>query len=380
MGVSANFLYNARKSIWTKRRILRYFFIRGGLLVFLGHLNYMLLNHSERFSFGLTVLFALGIDLILCGITVTLFDHFCSTRKREALGIGCLVCTLIILYCLTEYVIAYARRFPPATDFNLFLRLTILPGPIGSLESLYAFLPWYIPALWGIIYSKTFNTTTSIRGFVINMIIGLSFIVIYIPLHEFNIGTLFPPQSSLSEFEISSVHPVIELLYNTKYPPSLTFLLLNLGLTHIILSVCFLIDCPCSSPNSTEERDDSGTDDSDDNYSKSIWNSCKYILKIPLVLGSMMGSKFILPIFYTLGKSALFFYMLHLVGYRVLSILVNWKLKAEHDVGENVKIGVGINETFWLLWALGMMIIWPCCRIFERFKHSRSVDSVWRFF
>lgn len=65
------------------------------------------------------------------------------------------------------------------------------------------------------------------------------------------------------------------------------------------------------------------------------------------------------------GRTPLFFYVTHLYLYGYLGQWID-------------PYGVGIPRMF-PYWLLGLVVLFPLCWLYGRFKHSRSPDSLWRF-
>lgn len=109
-----------------------------------------------------------------------------------------------------------------------------------------------------------------------------------------------------------------DFLNVVKYPPSITFLLLTLGTNLLILA---------------------------------LFSRLPPGLLLPLVI---------------FGQAPLFFYLTHLFFYGLLGKLFE-------------PSGIGITRML-PYWLLGLLVLWPLCFIYGRFKHKRPVDSFWRFF
>jgi hypothetical protein len=105
----------------------------------------------------------------------------------------------------------------------------------------------------------------------------------------------------------------------TKYPPSLVFLLLTLGIDLLLLALLSRSD-------------------------------------------SLLGQRSPLLIF---GQVALFFYIVHLYLYALS--------------GFAFPDGAGLGITY-IAWLLGLMLLYPLCRWYGRFKAQAAPGSIWRFF
>jgi uncharacterized membrane protein len=106
----------------------------------------------------------------------------------------------------------------------------------------------------------------------------------------------------------------------TKYPPSFAFILLTLGLDLLLLSVL--------SRAATQLR---------------TWGK-------PLVL---------------FGSTALFFYLAHLYLYALMGFAF--------PEGTSFRV-------MYLFWLLGLVLLYPACLAYRRFKERKAPESVWRFF
>jgi hypothetical protein len=112
----------------------------------------------------------------------------------------------------------------------------------------------------------------------------------------------------------------ISFLNVTKYPPSLAFVLLTLGLNGLIL-FSFM------------------------KYETGLKKCVK-----PLVI---------------FGQTALFFYVVHLFLYAFM--------------GFAFPMGTDYGWLY-LTWLAGLLILYPLCVSYKRFKEKKPPDSVWRFF
>ena len=110
----------------------------------------------------------------------------------------------------------------------------------------------------------------------------------------------------------------IAMLNVVKYPPSITFLLLTLGTNLLLLA---------------------------------LFSRLPDLILWPLAV---------------FGQVPLFFYISHLFLYGFWGRWID-------------PAGVGIPRMI-PVWLLGLLILWPLCWLYGRFKHGRPPDSLWRFF
>ncbi|KAG5928312.1 hypothetical protein E4U42_000855 [Claviceps africana] len=84
------------------------------------------------------------------------------------------------------------------------------------------------------------------------------------------------------------------------------------------------------------------------------------------------------------GTSALFFYVAHMLIVLLLGAVV--VALFGHDTGlpgpMNPDDTRGVDNLFGYFgfWALMMLVMWPACAWYSRFKSTRGADSIWRFF
>jgi uncharacterized membrane protein len=110
----------------------------------------------------------------------------------------------------------------------------------------------------------------------------------------------------------------IAFLNVVKYPPSITFLLLTLGSNLLLLA-----------------------------------------------LFSQLPPRLLKPIA-VYGRVPLFFYITHLFLYGFMGRLID-------------PSGIGIPRML-PYWILGLLILWPACLLYDRFKHTQPPHSIWRIF
>ena len=105
-----------------------------------------------------------------------------------------------------------------------------------------------------------------------------------------------------------------------KYPPSLAFLAVTLGINLLLIASWSRVEPHLHSPYH------------------------------PLVI---------------FGRTALFFYLLHLWVYALLGLLF--------------RSGSGL-ATMYTFWLLGLAILYPLCYWYNRLKRGKPAGSIWRFF
>lgn len=243
-----------------------------------------------------SVLSGLGMALILSSLLVSL-----RTRSLAILA------TLILLA---------SSVLTPGPDhlrdsYGLALRLLFLPGHSGTGFVLYPLLPWSGVALWGVVLGRLLHADAQA---VLRRLpaYGLAMVTASLILRAVGgPGNLRLPRDG----------SVIEFFNLIKYPPSLVFLLLFVGMNLLLISV---------------------------------WN--RFADKLPRVR----------QILSTFGQVPLFYYLLHLFLFSALGALCFRK-------------GASLPVTY-LVWLLGLIPLYFACRAYQRFKSRTPVDSWWRFF
>lgn len=85
------------------------------------------------------------------------------------------------------------------------------------------------------------------------------------------------------------------------------------------------------------------------------------------------------------GRQSLFFYVVHLViasisGPLLLKSPLAHTIKKGDWDGKTKEYGIGLGYTFFGFYALLLIVMYPLCRAYAKFKSRQSSDSIWRFF
>jgi uncharacterized membrane protein len=302
------FAKSRRKQGWCEGHISRHFIRRGFLLVLLQFFvinSAWLLGPSTEFHppggggqvwFHFGVLYALGITMILGAILI---------RLKPALIFGISVATILLTQWLIPDPSQAERLFSPL------LRMILIPGQTGPMKVLYSFLPWLGCVGFGFIFGN-WLVLDERRAFRKALILGVVSIILFVVVRVAGgFGNIHPPESL----------GWMDLLHVTKYPPSLAFLLLTLG---IVLVCLFLFS-----------RLDKGL---------KIWGK-------PLLV---------------FGRSALIFYILHLYLFGIIGLFFTPQ-------------GTGI-PLMYIFWLCGLVLLYPLCLWYGKFKSQKAQESLWRFF
>jgi len=192
------------------------------------------------------------------------------------------------------------------------------PGPIGALlinglgtvkgvYVLYPLLPWLAYMILGWVCGKVMLRKDSFNAVGLFSTAGAISLIVFFIVRGFNkYGNM-----ALYRYD----HSVLQWLHVSKYPPSLTFAVLELGLMFLILAVLF------------------------------VWyRNRKASAANPL---------------HVFGRTALFFYVIHVHLLAAASWLLNM-----HRTG-------GLTETY-LATVAALLVLYPVCRWYGRVKQAHS--------
>jgi len=288
------FAHSRREQGWSTAKIARHFALRAALLLFL---QFCIENPAWQIGqpgngqiyYG--VLYALG-GTMLIGI------WFLYLPSHWLIGLSAL------LIGLTELLLPADRS--GAIGYAPLLRLWLLPGYSEDMLVLYPLMPWLGILGLGIAYGQWLERDQG-QAFQGALRIGAAAPVLFVLLRLCNgFGNIRPLQGS----------DWIAFLTVVKYPPSLTFLLLTLGID--LLALGFFAQA-----NDKTQR-----------------------VFQPLAI---------------FGRVPLFFYVTHLYLYGLLGLWITTDI-----------------ATMYLYWFSGLMLLFPLCWGYDRFKHNRPTDSLWR--
>ncbi len=315
MGVSMQlFAVSRRAKGMDESTLARHFVKRGVLLIvvelfitnpafILGSLEQVIAGGApfesvpggDGLALPMGVLAALGAAMVAAAFALRL-----RAAAATALGIA------ILLGCQV------ALPTPEHVDhaYPVVARLLLIAGQTGYLFVLYPLLPWLGVTLLGMGFGHALATNPS-RALRLAAPAGLALLAGFVAIR-------------LSGGFGNSHLPVgpgwMALLTLTKYPPSLAFLSLALGVNGLLLAVLFRGE------------------------------PLLHRLGAPLLV---------------FGRAPLFFYVVHLYVYAVIGLVYP---------GETTLLGM------YPFWLLGLVALYPLCVRYDRWKRSRSADSLWRLF
>lgn len=310
MGVGIILFTNTRRSLgWTDGKIFRHFLSRGLILIgfqFFLENNAWVLGPVYAFNppgGGETVWLHFGV-LSALGSTMITGAFFLRAKPLVLIGIS----SAIIFS--SQYLIP-----DPSQASHLYsplLRILYIPGRTGIFQVFYPIIPWLGIVIFGLAFGK-WLLGNKVQAYRRSYILGGIFLLTFFVLRTIGgFGNIHAPESS----------SLVSYLNVTKYPPSIVFILLTLGLCLISIGIF------------------SGV------------QSCLNHLGKPLLV---------------FGRSALFFYITHLYLFAFIGLFF----------ASRGGSGLAIMYPIWLA---SLVFLYFLCRWYGNFKKRKSTDSIWRFF
>ena len=311
MGASMIFFTDSRRQMgWTDRKITRFFALRGFILIIL-----QLLLENPAWAIGMFS----GISHTTKppGGGETILLHF---GVLYGLGAAMIFWSFLLRFSSTVFVslsiiaiLATQLFIPDASNagflYSPWLRLLLIPGQTGIWQVFYPFVPWLGLTGLGLVFGRLIGQNRN-RAYQGALIGGIAFLLCFTLLRTLgNFGDFHAPGSGWIDF-----------LNLTKYPPSLEFVLLTLGVDLLLLFLFSKVETQLRS-----------------------WAK-------PLVV---------------FGSTALFFYVAHLYLYALM--------------GFAFPNGTSFSLMY-VFWFLGLILLYPLCLWYRRFKGQKPPESVWRFF
>jgi uncharacterized membrane protein len=310
LGVGMTLFAHSRRSLgWRENKISTHLLLRGLILVCC---QFFLVNSAWIMGpiyalrppgAGETVWIYFGV-LASLGATMVIATLFLRLKPPILLGLSSII------------VIGNQFLVPDASQaghpFSPLIRILYIPGRTGIFQSFYPILPWLGIVLFGFVFGKWLlkDRTQAYRK---ALLLGGIFIILFFFIRILgDFGNIHPPES----------FGFISLFNVTKYPPSLVFTFLTMGLCLTFLGLFSLM------PAFLDNK------------------------KNPLLV---------------FGQSALFFYVLHLYLFALIGLFFA------------SRGGSGL-AIMYPVWVLGLLILFPLCLLYGRFKRRKPADSIWRFF
>jgi len=309
MGMSiVLFAQKRQQTNWQPKQIRHYFCKRGGLiLLFMFFLEFpawglgMAMSTVERapvampgfydggFFLPTSVLYGLGACMILG-------SWLWQLKPWHYLGIT------VISFAASWWYISTAE---PTVAFHPLEHFLIVPGHSFGALVIYPIIPWIGVMTFGMFWATLLQKVPA-KIYPYSLIVGLSFMACFIALRLAEWGN----------FTIAHNDDWMHFFTVVKYPPSIAFALITIGI-----------------------------------------NLCLFF-----VFSTIATQKWLHPI-KIFGQTAMFFYIVHLYLYALMGIAF--------------RKGCSI-EIMYAVWALGLVILYFICQRFLAFKKRQPMDSWWR--
>jgi uncharacterized membrane protein len=293
------FAHSRRKGGWSEWVIIRHFLIRGGLLI---ALQLLVVNRAWELSAGgwvldiyIGVLFALGGTMILGSLLVWLKPKY--------------------LLALTAVLVLGTGLLTPDPSqwnqvFQSLNRLLLVPGGNLELWVNYPVLPWLELVSLGMVFGHWLVDDPR-KAFERALKLGGAFILAFLVLRTLDgFGNIRPREGNTW----------IDFLNVVKYPPSITFNLLTMGVNLIIMGL----------------------------FARASGKLQPFFQ--PLVV---------------FGRTPLFFYLTHLFLYARLGLWLT-------PNGTSIPI-------MYPFWLLGLLILYSLCLWYGQLKDRQPANSILRF-
>jgi len=305
MGVGMFLFTDTRqKRGWGKWAVIRHFLIRG--LVLIG-IQVLVVNRAWELSgegwptIYVGVLFALGSAMIISSLLLWLKPIY-------------LLLIALALFIGTEFLVPAPELWGTFqfTNPNDYIKVIwIFPSGNATLWSNYPILPWLELVVFGILFGHWLRKDQH-QAYNSALIIGAGSLLAFLVIRYLDgFGNILPRMGNTW----------IDFFNLVKYPPSITFTLLTMGVNLILLGLF------------------SRADD------------------------KVKAFFFPLAIY---GRAPLFFYVVHLFLYAGLGLWL---------VPEGTSLPL-----MYLYWLLGLLILFPVCYLYGRLKQLPRANLVLRYF
>lgn len=312
MGIGMILFASSRRKVgWSEGKIRRFFLLRGlmlvGLELMVVNVAWLLGLIGSRVDFykpgpggggnvalAFLVLTALGFSMILSSFLLR-----SGPVLSIAVGFGAILATQLLIPSAENVHVLYSPL----------KRILLIPGQTGFLSVTYSIIPWLGICCLGLGFGSILLKNRQ-KAFQKAFYSGIVFVLLFFVVRGVGgFGNFHTPEPGLIGF------------FNiTKYPPSLSFVFLMIGI-NLLLLVLF-------------EKVGAGIQK---------WGG-------PLL---------------TFGKTALFFYVLHMYILAILGFAFPYGSKL---------------PLIYLFWFLLLVLLYPLCKWYGNFKRRTSPESVWRFF
>ena len=322
-GTSAYLSFKRSMSINKTRKFL----LKRGLWLII--LEFTLVNFALWFDFEFRILMLQVIAAIGAGLIVLSFLLKANPKK-----IGAIALFIIFAHNLLQFIPRPGNSF-----LNVLLNVFFIPGPqIVSPDFMfftsYPLIPWIAIMLFGFSCGRVFERETDYqKKWLLNT--GLAALILFTILRFVN--KYGDPSPRITGQD--NIQTILSFFNVTKYPPSLIFDLLFLGITFILLS---------------------------------------FAEKFPVVVQRVLS---------VYGKVPLFYYLLHLYFIRLAVFIMayaqdfKWKdlLFGPFQFGRPAS-GSGIRLLIiYLVWFIIIALLYPLCKWYGNYKTSHKENKWLRY-
>ena len=294
MGAGMILFAHARRQVgWSEREIAGHLALRGLLFIALEQLIVDVAIAGQVNPFEFSILSGLGAAMLF-GILFLRLSGLIQAVAGAAI--------ILIMQFLPGLLLL--------TDLGIFnwIRLLILPGPVGIAFVLYPPIPWLGVVLLGMAFARLLLWRQD-KAYQLAGIMGLVCLALF---------PLVRAAGGFGNLRMPAGNTLVDFFNLVKYPPSLSFLLLTLGVDLVLLYVFSRISLKLD-----------------------VWGK-------PIVV---------------FGQAALYFFLTHWFIYGAMGLV--WSTPG------------GLPKTY-LAWAIGLILLYPICKTYEAFKHKMPVNSIWR--
>jgi uncharacterized membrane protein len=312
---AALFAASRAREGWRPWRITGQLALRGIILIVLGQLfentaaAYGTAGAIRGETYGLRVPGAPGPVSVILGVLYGLGSSLAIAAFFVRLPAAALAALAAACVALTHVLTPAASQIGAPID--PLMGALVVAGLAPPFVAVYPTIPWLAPTLLGVAFGRLLQTDDSqarMRAFTLIGAAGVAFALLFVILRASgSIGSFQPVQPGW-----------IGLLNVTKYPPSLTFLLLTLGVNFILLALF--------------EHTGAGA---------SRWTAPVRVF----------------------GAAPLFFFITHLFLYGFIG---KWYLQGT------------TFSTMYFWWFVGLIVLYLPCRWYGEFKQRRPPNSLWR--
>jgi uncharacterized membrane protein/membrane protease YdiL (CAAX protease family) len=304
MGVGMWLLASARqKQGWSKWAIIRHFLVRGAVLI---GLQFLVEDRAWALNVGgwgldiyVGVLFGLGGAMILGSLLLWL-------RPRVLLPLT------VALWVGMQLLVPNVSQWPMAAGGNplrILNLLFVMPGGDSALFSNYPILPWLPLVMFGIVFGYWVADNPH-QAFRRALWLGVAFLAAFAVIRYLD---------GFGNIRWRLGNTWIDFLDMVKYPPSMTFTLMTMGVNLILVSL----------------------------FARAGAKAQEYLRPLTVF-----------------GRAPLFFYVAHLFVYA--------------GIGTALGQGVGTAYTY-PFWLMGLLLLYPVCQWYGSLKQRQPARTVLQF-